>query len=112
MVRGAANLPITLLESLVAGTPSVAFGIGGVPDIVRHMETGYLCRYKDSEDLARGIQTLLMNVSMISSMRLRCRDVATREYAREVQAWRYVEVYEDALNLRRKTSGADVAKSS
>jgi glycosyltransferase involved in cell wall biosynthesis len=105
------NLPLSLLEALAAGTPSVAFGIGGVPDIVRHMETGYLCRYKDSEDLARGIQTLLMNANMMSHMRSRCRDVATKEYAREVQVRRYMEVYGQAVNLRRRAPGIEVSTS-
>jgi glycosyltransferase involved in cell wall biosynthesis len=104
------NLPLSLLEALAAGTPSVAFETGGVPDVVRHMETGYLCRYKDSEDLARGIQTL-MNASVMASMRSRCRDVATKEYAREVQARRYIEVYERAVNLRREAPGTDASAS-
>lgn len=102
------NLPLTLLEALAAGTPSVAFDTGGVPDIISHMETGYLCRYKDSEDLARGIQTL-MNANLMASMRPRCRDAATKEYAREVQARRYMEVYERAVNLRRRAPGTDAS---
>jgi glycosyltransferase involved in cell wall biosynthesis len=105
------NLPLTLLEALAAGTPSVAFDTGGVPEVVRHMETGYLCRYKDSEDLARGIRTLLMNANLMASMRPRCRDVATKEYAREVQARRYMEVYERAVNLRRQAPGTDASAS-
>lgn len=94
------NLPLTLLEALAAGTPSVSFEVGGVPDIVRHMETGYLCRYNDSEDLANGIQTLLTNANVRSEMRARCRDVATKEYTNEVQARRYLEVYNCAVESR------------
>ena len=94
------NLPLTLLEALAAGTPSVAFEVGGVSDVLRHMETGYLCRYRDSEDLARGIQTLLTNANVRTGMRARCRDVATKEYTNEVQARRYLDVYNSAVESR------------
>ncbi|MCB0637130.1 MAG: glycosyltransferase, partial [Lewinella sp.] len=36
------NLPNTVLESLSAGTPVVGFRIGGIPDMVRDGENGFL----------------------------------------------------------------------
>ena len=53
------NLPNTLMESLACGTPCVAFNHGGIPDLVRHQRNGYLARFKDTVDLARGIQWVL-----------------------------------------------------
>jgi len=50
------NLPNTIMESLACGTPSVAFDIGGIPDMVMHKENGYLAKPFDVEDLARGIE--------------------------------------------------------
>ncbi len=49
------NLPNTGVEAHACGTPIVAFDIGGFPDIVRHMQTGYLAQAFDTEDLAKGI---------------------------------------------------------
>lgn len=53
------NLPNNLLEAMACATPAVAFDCGGIKDAVRHMETGYLARYKDSEDFANGMKILL-----------------------------------------------------
>jgi glycosyltransferase involved in cell wall biosynthesis len=50
------NLPNTIMESLACGTPCVAFNIGGIPDLIVHLENGYLARPFDTEDLARGIE--------------------------------------------------------
>jgi len=94
------NLPLSLLEALAAGTPAVAFNIGGVPDIVRHMETGYLARYMDPEDLARGIVTILTNENLRTAMRLRCKAVADTEYSLDLQSRRYQDLYEGILRAR------------
>jgi glycosyltransferase involved in cell wall biosynthesis len=48
----------TILESLSCNTPVVGFNVGGIPDMVND-HTGYLARYKDSADLAKGIMALL-----------------------------------------------------
>jgi glycosyltransferase involved in cell wall biosynthesis len=55
------NLPTTILESLNCGTPVVGFDVGGIPDMIRHKENGYLAKYKDSTDLAEGIKYCLQN---------------------------------------------------
>lgn len=49
------NLPSTVMESLACATPLVTFETGGIPDMVIHKENGYVAKYKDVEDFARGI---------------------------------------------------------
>lgn len=53
--------PMTVVESLKCQTPVVGFKVGGIPDIIRHKENGYLARYKDSDDLALGILFCIEN---------------------------------------------------
>jgi glycosyltransferase involved in cell wall biosynthesis len=55
------NLPTTVLESQACSTPVVGFEVGGIPEIIKHKENGYLAKYKDSEDLANGIRFVLDN---------------------------------------------------
>jgi glycosyltransferase involved in cell wall biosynthesis len=55
------NQPTTVQESLCCGTPVVGFDIGGIPDMIKHKENGYLAKYKDAEDIARGIKYCLQN---------------------------------------------------
>jgi len=50
-----------ILESLCCGTPVVAFEVGGIPDLIKHKENGYLAKYKDAEDIANGIKFCLEN---------------------------------------------------
>jgi glycosyltransferase involved in cell wall biosynthesis len=91
------NLPLTLVEALACATPIVAFESGGVPEVVRHMETGYLARSKDAEDLAQGIKILLRDEDLRRQMGQRGREIAEAEHSLEIQGRRYVNIYEDVL---------------
>ncbi len=92
------NLPLTILDSLASGTPVISFDVGGVPDAVRHMETGYLAKYKDANDLANGIRILLDDDTQRLKMSKRCREIAVAEYSLELQAQRYVQLYESLIS--------------
>jgi glycosyltransferase involved in cell wall biosynthesis len=91
----AENLPNGILESMACATPSVTFDVGGCPDAVRHMETGYLAAHKDASDLARGIRLLLEDEPLRLRLARRCREVAEAEYALELQARRFKSLYEE-----------------
>ena len=60
------NLPSTLIESMLCGTPVVSFKVGGIPDIVSHCDDGYLAEYRNVQDLAYGIEWGLKNNEKLS----------------------------------------------
>ncbi len=55
------GLPYILLEAGKASLPVVATITGGVPEIIRHEETGLLAQPKDSEGLSEAIKRLSNN---------------------------------------------------
>jgi glycosyltransferase involved in cell wall biosynthesis len=97
------NLPNTALESIACGTPVVGFAVGGIPDIVRPGLTGILAAPHDALDLRRAIIDLLANSGRHKEMAENCRRVAIEEYALEVQARRYLSVYQELLGRRAET---------
>lgn len=94
------NLPNGVLESLACGTPVVAFDVGGVGEAVRPMETGYLARDKDAQDLAAGLQRLLDDDDLRRRLGIRCRAVAEAEYDMELQTQRFEALYQRVLRDR------------
>lgn len=72
------NLPNIAVESSASGTPCVAFDVGGLPDIVKHHETGYLADPFDATDLSDGIKWVLNDTS-----RLRGLSSCSRKFTRE-----------------------------
>lgn len=88
------NLPNVLLESASCGTPSVAFDVGGVGEVVRKDVTGFLVKVGDSKELARRIEYVLgFDKDRAEAMRNSCRAFAVERFSYELQARRYIELY-------------------
>ena len=88
------NFPNCVLESMSCGTPVVGFKVGGIPDMVRHGDTGLLVPPQDVKALRTAIAEMLQNQEKRTEMAENCRRIATEEYSLEVQAQRYVNLYE------------------
>lgn len=91
------NLPLVLQESMACGTPMVSFDVGGVSDLVRQGITGYLATAEDAVDFADGVAQLLSEPELRQQMSRNCRAIALKEYPLELQAQRYIELYQKAL---------------
>lgn len=83
----------TCLESMACGTPVVGFDIGGIPDIVRPVETGLLAQTRNAEQLAEQIKWMIYHSKERKQMGLNARKVIEQEYTLEIQAKRYQELY-------------------
>lgn len=89
------NLPNTLMEAMACGTPCVGFHVGGIPEMIDHLSTGYVARYRDAADLAAGIGWVLSadadHYRQLSSQAVH--KVASC-YAEGVVARRFLELYQ------------------
>lgn len=52
------GLPISLLEAMALGIPSISTNINAIPEAVKHRETGMLIEAGDDEALAEAVETL------------------------------------------------------
>lgn len=93
------NLPNTVAEALACGTPCVAFATGGLPDMIKHKQNGWLARPFDSADLAQGIDWVIRHHEQ-DQLRLVSRDKAVTDYSMAVMGNRYMALYGDVLKLR------------
>jgi glycosyltransferase involved in cell wall biosynthesis len=105
------NFPNTVLEAMACGTPCVAFDVGGVPEMVRHMETGYLAKYKDVGDFTKGLHLLLTDDALREKLGTRSVEVVKAEYTVELMAKRYLDLYEETVQSFSKSSRFQVTGS-
>lgn len=88
------NMPSTALESIACGTPVVGFDAGGIAEMVRPEVTGLLAPKGDVAALRAAIVALLADEPRRKAMGERCRQIALAEYRQEIQAQRYIELYQ------------------
>ena len=92
------NLPNTVMEAISCGTPTVAFKIGGMPDMIEHKQNGYLAEPYEIEDLAQGIAWVLENKERHRMLSHRSREKVEQEFTSEIQANRYLSLYKEILS--------------
>jgi glycosyltransferase involved in cell wall biosynthesis len=89
------NLPTVCIEAQFCGLPVVAFQTGGIPDIVKHKETGYLAVPFDSSDLYEGIIYCIDNAERLSQNSIvRMNNVFDNEYIVD----QHIKFYESVIN--------------
>ena len=91
------NLPNMVVESLACGTPVVAYGIGGMPDMIEHQINGYLAKPFDTTDLAVGINWVLSDENRHKELCIKAREKAVACFDIEKVAVQYAELYGEVL---------------
>ena len=83
------NLPNTIAEAMSCGTPCVGFNIGGIPEMIDHMQNGYVARYRETADLADGISYVISH-----DLRQNAHFKATTNYDETSVAQQYIKLYQ------------------
>lgn len=88
------NYSGVVLEALSCGTPVAAFDIGGMPEIIEHMETGYLAGRGDVPALLEGILYCAANKGKMSE---KARKTRVEKNTAEVIGRKYKELIDSLL---------------
>ena len=89
------NLPNTVLEALMCGTPVIGFPVGGIPDMVIDGENGYLTNDISVVDLIQALTKFIDNPTIFD--RIAIRTNAVKKYSLDVQAKAYIKLYQSIL---------------
>lgn len=99
------NAPNVICEAAGCGVPVIAFNAGGIPEMVRHGETGWLAEREDAAGLAAGVRWLA-GARKNPALSLRCRALALERWSAPSRAADYKALYEAILAERgQKTAG-------
>ncbi len=90
---------IGTVEALAAGVPVVGWDWGGQHEIVRHKETGWLCKPGDMDGLAEGIEYCLKHGAELGKA---ARQDVLKRFTWGQAIKRYVPLYESVLEAWNK----------
>lgn len=94
------GLPLSVLEAMRAGLPTVATDVGGVREAVEEGRTGWLVPAGDEGALARALEVLLEDPALRERMGRAARQRYEERFRHETMVERTLEVYRRAARRR------------
>lgn len=91
------NQPLILLEAMSCGCPAVAFDVGGISELVRHRETGYLARSACADDMRSGLQWLMDHPEECRRLGTASRRLVEANHDLDQHALSMLNVYYEAI---------------
>jgi glycosyltransferase involved in cell wall biosynthesis len=91
------NLPYVLLESMAAGVPMVATGVGGIPDLIEDGVSGRLVEPDDEQGLADVLQAWAEQPGVLSLLRVAARQRLQREFHPHRMCAEHVQLYQSVI---------------
>lgn len=92
--------PMMIPESMMCGTPVVAFNAGGAPDLIENLKTGYLANFADPNDLANGIHWLLGSDNG-QAIRIAANTVAKGKHSPQMVAMQFCNLFKSLLTQQQ-----------
>jgi len=85
--------PMILLEAMQDGVPVVAFGVGGIPDVIEHGRSGLLARPLAVDELAAQLEALLLDPAQAAELIAQARHTQRERFHLPTLAQRWARVY-------------------
>ena len=87
-------------EAAASGLPAVGVAEGGVKDLIRHGETGFLAKPKNPDDFAQKMEELIQNDSLRNSMAAEAFETAASKSWDNINK-RLFDDYKNVINSHR-----------
>ena len=95
------GLPLVLLEAMALARAVVATKVGGIPEIVRHLETGLLSPHQDDETLAAELLSLLEDEERREGLGRAGQEFVKSRFSRERFALNVMGLYREVLGIEQ-----------
>jgi glycosyltransferase involved in cell wall biosynthesis len=85
--------PVAVIEAMAAGVPVAATAVGGVPDVIRNGETGWLVPPGDAPALHRAWLEILRRDDRVEAVILRARREVLDRFGQEQMITTMADLY-------------------
>lgn len=88
---------LVLLEAMACGVPCIGTNVGGIPEVIQHGETGYICEVGGIKAVADQAILLLQDEILHEKMAERSMEVVQEQFRSENIVSQYEKIYYDVL---------------
>jgi glycosyltransferase involved in cell wall biosynthesis len=99
-------MPLSLIEAMKCGVPCIATAVGGVPEVIRHGDTGWLIAPDDRPALARAFVELASDAVRASALGEAGRRSVEQKYDMKCYIERIEKVYNDNDDISLDQDGS------
>jgi glycosyltransferase involved in cell wall biosynthesis len=89
------GIPVSLMEAMAAGTPSVSTRVSGIPELIEHGTEGLLVPERDPAALAQALARLLDDPAFGQRVAIAARAKVEREFDAASEARKLLELFAD-----------------
>ncbi len=89
---------LVLLEAMACGVPCIGTNIGGIPEVINHGKTGYICELGDIDSCAKSTLELLQDEELHASFVKNCMDTVHTEFQSATIITQYEDIYYKLLH--------------
>jgi hypothetical protein len=99
------NLPNVMLEALACATPVLSFAVGGLPDVIKDGENGFMALPFACDQLAMHLQKVVFDPALRRRLGENSRRLIEQSYTLKRQAQNYLTLFNELLNHKNYTPG-------
>ena len=90
--------PISILESFASGQPVIASNIGGIPEVIKNGQTGYLFEPGNMADLVDKINKLWNNPMLCQKLGKHAREYVKKHFGQEEHYEKLMRIYKKVIS--------------
>jgi len=98
LLSGIDMSPLTLLEAQLMKKPVIATNVGGIPELMKHKESGFLIEKGDSEKLIEYLQIIFNDYDKAKTMGNSGRKFVEDNFSWEIIAKKFINDVKDLVN--------------
>ena len=87
------NCPYSVLETMAIGKPIIGSNIGGIPELIRNKETGFIYKSDNIDELSDRMKTLFENDRLVKEYSKKAKELAKKEYSTENYYKKLMNIY-------------------
>lgn len=91
------NCPYSVIEALCFGKPVIGADIGGIPELVRDNENGFIYKYDDVDELSLKIKKLFEDDKLVKKFGENAKEIAKVQFSKEKYYKKLIKVYQNIL---------------
>ncbi|MED3625009.1 N-acetyl-alpha-D-glucosaminyl L-malate synthase BshA [Neobacillus thermocopriae] len=84
---------LAVLEAMACGVPCIGTKIGGIPEVIEHGKTGYICELGDIEDISNKAIALLNDLNLHQQFSMNAQEAVASRFKTERIVEQYEELY-------------------